>query len=87
MSTRWNRCGRANREIAIDRLLSRLDRSGPMLVNRLDYNHSFNGAFYGVGAQLMENGAYDPRDVDMLKNLLLVRREHHGDGVVALGCG
>ena len=60
---------------------------GPMLVNRLDYNHSFNGAFYGVGAQLMENGAYDPRDVDMLKNLLLVRREHHGDGVVALDCG
>lgn len=59
---------------------------GPMLLNRLDYNRSFNGV-YGVGAQLLENGAYDPRDVEMLRNLLLVRREHFGDGVVALDCG
>lgn len=60
---------------------------GPLIVNRMDYNHSFNGEFYGVGAQLLENGRYDPRDVDMLKALLNCRREHFGDGVVALDCG
>jgi len=60
---------------------------GPILVNRMDYNHTFTGDFYGVGAQIMENGAYDPRDVDDLKNLLLCRRNHFGDGVVALDAG
>lgn len=60
---------------------------GPMLVNRFDYNHLFNGDFYGVGAQILENGAYDPRDVKTLKDLLLCRRDHFGDGVVALDCG
>lgn len=60
---------------------------GPMLVNRMDYNHAFTGDFYGVGAQIMENGCYDPRDVGGLKNLLLCRREHFGDGVVALDGG
>jgi FkbM family methyltransferase len=60
---------------------------GPLLVNRFDYNHNFNGDFYGVGAQIMENRCYDPRDVHNLKNLLMCRREHHGDGVVALDGG
>jgi FkbM family methyltransferase len=60
---------------------------GPMIVNRFDYNHIFNGDYYGVGAQILETGHYDPREVGMLKSLLLCRREHHGDGVVALDCG
>lgn len=60
---------------------------GPLIVNRLDYNHNFNGDFYGVGAQIMEGGCYDPREVEVLKNLLLCRREHFGDGVVALDVG
>jgi FkbM family methyltransferase len=60
---------------------------GPMLVNRMDYNHGFNGGFYGVGAQILENGAYDPRDVDALKGILTIRRDYYGDGVIALDCG
>lgn len=60
---------------------------GPMLVNRMDYNHTFSGDFYGVGAQIMENGCYDPRDVDSIKNLLLCRKNHFGPGVVALDGG
>lgn len=60
---------------------------GPMLVNRMDYNHIFNGDYYGVGAQILETGHYDPRDVDSLKGLLTCRRNHFGDGVVALDCG
>lgn len=60
---------------------------GPMLINRMDYHHTFTGDFYGVGAQIMENGAYDPRDVDSLRNLLLCRHNHYGAGVVALDGG
>lgn len=60
---------------------------GPMLINRFDYNHTHTGDFYGVGAQIMENGAYDPRDVDALKSLLICRRNHFGDGVIAMDGG
>jgi FkbM family methyltransferase len=60
---------------------------GPMLINRFDYNHTSTGDYYGVGAQIMETGRYDPRDVSTLKSLLLCRRDHYGDGVVALDCG
>lgn len=58
-----------------------------MLVNRMDYNHVFDGGYYGVGAQILETGHYDPREVQMLKDLLTVRRKYFGDGVVALDCG
>ncbi|MBP1091936.1 FkbM family methyltransferase [Bradyrhizobium diazoefficiens] len=60
---------------------------GPLLVNRMDYNHTHTGDFYGVGAQIMENGCYDPLDVANLKNLLRWRRKYFGDGVVALDGG
>lgn len=60
---------------------------GPLIVNRFDYNHTFSGDYYGVGAQIMETGHYDPRDVSTLKDLLLCRRDHFGPGVVALDCG
>lgn len=58
-----------------------------MLVNRFDYNHAFNGDYYGVGAQIMETGRYDPLDVENLKGLLQLRRQYFGDGVVALDLG
>jgi FkbM family methyltransferase len=60
---------------------------GPLIINRFDYNHNFNGDYYGVGAQILETGRYDPREVSVLKSLLAVRREHYGDGVVAVDCG
>jgi len=60
---------------------------GAMLVNRMDYNESFNGNFYGVGAQLMEKGSYDPSEVETLKSLLAVRRGHFGNDVVMLDAG
>jgi FkbM family methyltransferase len=60
---------------------------GAMIVNRLDYNQSFNGEYYGVGAQLLETGNYDSREVRMLCDLLVLRREYCGDGVMVLDCG
>jgi FkbM family methyltransferase len=60
---------------------------GAMIVNRLDYNQSFNGAYYGVGAQIMETGAYDATEIEMLGQLLHLRRQYYGDGVMVLDCG
>lgn len=62
-------------------------RHGSMIVNRFDYNEGFNGGFYGVGAQILENGEFDGREVATVKELLKIRREHFGDGVVAIDCG
>jgi FkbM family methyltransferase len=62
-------------------------RHGAMIVNRLDYNQAFNGEYYGVGAQILETGAYDPGEIEVLCELLKVRRQHYGDGVIVLDCG
>ena len=60
---------------------------GPLLVNRNDYHHNYDGGIFGVGAQLFENSAYESREVNVLKDLLRVRRKYYGDGVVAVDCG
>ena len=60
---------------------------GPMLVNRLDRAHYPSGDSFGVGAQILDTGNYDPGEVENLKSLLSCRRDHFGDGVVALDGG
>ena len=60
---------------------------GPMLFSRLDYRMVNATQGYGVGYQLMERGCFDPEEIGFVKQLLLARRRHHGDGVVALDCG
>jgi FkbM family methyltransferase len=60
---------------------------GAMIVNRFDYNTTYEGKWYGVGAQLLENGAYDPGEIEVLKQLLTQRRNHVGDGGAILDCG
>jgi FkbM family methyltransferase len=60
---------------------------GALIVNRLDYNTSFNDQIYGVGAQILRAGAYDPDEVETLQSLLTLLRKYRGDGVVALDCG
>lgn len=60
---------------------------GSMILNRFDYNRSFNEEYYGVGAQLLETGQYDLGEVETLKALLPLRRKYHGDGVVVLDGG
>jgi FkbM family methyltransferase len=59
---------------------------GTLIVNRFDYNY-IRDKWYGVGAQLLENGAYDLDQITVLKQLLTQKREHAGDGVVMLDCG
>ncbi len=62
-------------------------RYGSLIVNRLDYNLAFNDQVYGVGAQILDTGAYDPDEVETLQSLLVLLRKYRGDGVVALDCG
>ena len=60
---------------------------GALIVNRFDYNSSFSGQIYGVGAQILDRGTYDPGEVETLRSLLVLVRRYRGDGVVALDCG
>lgn len=62
-------------------------RHGSLIVNRMDYNYGFNDEVYGVGSQILENGCYDPGEVDTIKSLLPLLRQYRGNGVVALDCG
>ncbi len=57
-----------------------------MIVNRLDYQIK-GDEYYGIGAQILETGEYDPEDVGLLTGLLLAKRKQGGDGVVAIDCG
>jgi FkbM family methyltransferase len=59
---------------------------GTMIVNRFDY-HLAPGGGYGVGFQLLETARFDTHEVEMVLQLLDIRRKHHGDGVVAVDCG
>lgn len=57
-----------------------------MIVNRNDFNVA-NNVSYGVGFQLMQNGCFDPEEINIVLQLLSTRRVNFGDGVVALDCG
>jgi FkbM family methyltransferase len=60
---------------------------GSMIVNRFDYAMTPRGDRYGVGIQMLDVGAFDPGEVDLLLQLLDLRRKHFGDGIVAVDCG
>lgn len=60
---------------------------GCMIVNRNDYNTNGMGGAYGVGYQLLNTSSFDQSEVDVVKFILAQRREHFGDGVVAIDCG
>jgi FkbM family methyltransferase len=59
---------------------------GAMIVNRLDYRINENGVI-GVGHQVLEHGAFDAIEVELAVKLLMLRKEFHGDGVIAIDCG
>src|ERR1700755_496056 len=60
---------------------------GTMIVNRFDYRMVDAQRGFGVGFQILENACFDPTEVRLMTDLLIVRRKHHGDGVVAIDCG
>jgi FkbM family methyltransferase len=60
---------------------------GTMIVNRLDYRMIDAQRGYGVGFQILDTASFDPTEVQLVLNLLGIRRKHYGDGVVAIDCG
>lgn len=60
---------------------------GTLIVNTHDRCLSDGGAAFGVGLQLLNTSNYDPEEVVLATQLLDLRRQHHGDGVVAIDCG
>jgi FkbM family methyltransferase len=60
---------------------------GTMIVNRFDYRMIDPQQGYGVGYQILETASFDPTEVKLVVDLLGLRRQNHGDGVVAIDCG
>jgi FkbM family methyltransferase len=60
---------------------------GTMIVNRLDYRMVDQRNGFGVGFQILEGASFDVDEVDTALNLLALRRNYFGDGVMALDCG
>jgi FkbM family methyltransferase len=60
---------------------------GSLIVNRFDRLVVDADRGIGVGFQLLERGAYDQGEVNLVLSLLDLRRQQYGDGVVAVDCG
>lgn len=61
--------------------------TGTMIVNHKDHNTFANGVSYGVGYQYLNTSAFDPNEVHNVLQILHLRRQYFGDGVVAVDCG
>ena len=59
---------------------------GTMIVNRFDYRETEQGS-YGVGHQLLNTQTFDSQEVNAVLELLSLRRQFFGDGVMALDLG
>jgi FkbM family methyltransferase len=60
---------------------------GAVIVNRLDYVRTSEGYQYGVGCQLLTQGAYDPKVIELLKLVLRNIRDSRPEGGVVLDIG
>jgi FkbM family methyltransferase len=60
---------------------------GALILNRFDYRMVSENEGYGVGFVLLETSTYEPREGVVAMQLLNFRRQHFGDGVVAVDCG
>jgi FkbM family methyltransferase len=60
---------------------------GTMILNRLDYHLVQPNQGFGVGFVLLETSSYDAQEGATAMQLLTLRRQHFGGGVVAVDCG
>jgi FkbM family methyltransferase len=60
---------------------------GPLIVNRFDRHINKDGSGFGVGFEILGTSTYASQEVALVTGLLGVRRQHFGDGVVAIDCG
>jgi FkbM family methyltransferase len=59
---------------------------GPLIVNRFDY-HREGTRLFGVGGEILERSSFGPEEVDVVLDLLRLRRQYFGDGVAMIDCG
>jgi FkbM family methyltransferase len=59
---------------------------GTLILNRND-EHQVGAHSYGVGIEILRQGAFCPDEIDLAVRLLELRRGVYGDGVVAIDCG
>jgi FkbM family methyltransferase len=60
---------------------------GTLIVNRFDYRMVNATSGFGVGYALLENSIYERQEGAVAMQLLSLRRQHFGDGVMAVDCG
>jgi FkbM family methyltransferase len=60
---------------------------GAMIVSRFDYRKETHDTAVGVGIEILEQGAYQPEEIDMALGLLILRRQYFGPGVLAIDGG
>jgi hypothetical protein len=60
---------------------------GTLIVNRFDYHVVNATSGFGVGYFLLENSSYEQRESSVAMQLLALRRQHFGGGVLAVDCG
>ena len=60
---------------------------GTLIVNRFDYHMVNASRGFGVGYFLLENSSYEQRESSVAMQLLSLRRQHFGGGVLAVDCG
>lgn len=60
---------------------------GTLILNRFDQHMVSADAGYGVGFFLLERSSYEQEVGSTAMQLLTLRRQHHGDGVMAVDCG
>lgn len=60
--------------------------SGPLIMSRNDFNINVNG-FYGVGAQLLNCGAYEPKQAEVICNILSQLRYYRKREIVVIDGG
>jgi FkbM family methyltransferase len=60
---------------------------GTLILNQFDYRMVNPTQGYGVGFCLLETSSYDAMEGSIAMQLLGARRQHFGDGVIAVDCG
>jgi len=60
---------------------------GSMLVNRFDFNTEPSGYVYGVGHVLLEPSSFDPPELNLIMQVLVLLKQLRGDGVIMIDGG
>ena len=60
--------------------------TGLMILNHLDEHKTPRGS-YGVGYNFLQNACFDQEEIDNCVELLKLRRQYFGNGVMAIDCG